>query len=116
MILDFRGDAIYQYVEIEFESLTLKDKIKYYNRVFYPHRGDRELDTEEVIDIVMKMPESIYILSTVLSYKQEIIIDMMSRGYTNSEIQQSIGYKHRSSVNSAINSIKKKMFNLLDNL
>lgn len=112
----FEEDEIYEYIQIEFHNLPLKDKIKYYNRVFYPHRGDEELGMAELIDIIMKIPDSIYMLSTVLSYKQEIIIDMMSRGYTNSEIQQGVGYKHRSSVNSAINSIRKKIFNLLENL
>lgn len=116
MIFDFAGDEIYEYVKTEFDGLSLGEKIKYYNRVFYPHRGDRELNNDEIIDIVFKMPDSIYMLSTVLSYKQEVMIDMMSRGYSNKEIKESMGYKHRSSVNSALNSIRKKIFRLLDNL
>jgi DNA-binding CsgD family transcriptional regulator len=95
----------YKYARRRLKNLPLKDKLRVYGKVFYPHR--LVLDDKEAINVLCKIPDIFEELEDTLTYRQLEVMKMMSYGCTHQEICDEIGYTNRSSITSVINDVRR---------
>jgi DNA-binding CsgD family transcriptional regulator len=95
----------YKYASRKLKHLPLKDKLRVYGKVFYPHR--LVLDDKEAVNVLCKIPDIFEELEDTLTYRQLEVMKMMSYGCTHQEICDEIGYTNRSSITSVINDVRR---------
>lgn len=105
---NIKDSELWLYAQEEFKRLPLREKVERISKVVYPARKTK-LDLEEKLDVILKCPSAVEMISVYLDEREKEILELLDSGLTLSEAAREAGYKSRSSATQIVHSIKAKL-------